>query len=117
MVGGNLGSDTDALLLGAADKLNRALGADMGDMQSGSGQLGESQVTGDHDFLSGGRYTAQSQPGGEYAFVHLAVIAEDGIFAVVNNRQPEGTTVDHCLAHQARVHNRTAVVAVGNHPG
>ena len=59
VVWGNLGGNPDAFLLATANKLNRALSADMGNVQPGSGQLGKGQVAGDHNLLGGGGYAAK----------------------------------------------------------
>ena len=106
----DLGGDVHAALACGADQRDRAGGGDVGDVQVRPGQVREGDIARDERLLGAGGAAAQTEPGGDPALVHLPLVNERRVFAVLRDRQPEGARVLQRVAHQPRVGNGVAVV-------
>ena len=106
----DLGGDVHAALSRRADQRDRAGGRDVGDVQVRPGQVGEGDIARDERLLGAGGAASQAEPGGDPALVHLPLVNERRVFAVLRDRQPEGARVLEGVAHQPRVGDGVAVV-------
>lgn len=117
MVRGDLGGDGDAARLREADGLDGAAGAEMGDVDVGSGSLGEGDVAGDGGLFGRGGGAAEAEARTDPAFVHDAVFRERAVLAVVNDGQREGAGVLERAAHEGGIPDGGAVITEGNAAG
>ena len=78
-----------AALACGADQRDRAGGGDVGDVQVRPGQVREGDIARDERLLGAGGAAAQTEPGGDPALVHLPLVNERRVFAVLRDRQPK----------------------------
>ena len=117
MVRRDLCSHAYAALLGPADLLGAAGGADVRDMDMSASQLGERDIARDDRLLGGRGVAGEAQPRRHPTLVD-AEPADDGVvLAVVHDGQAELARVQQRHLHQAPRGDGTAVVGESDYPG
>ena len=115
---GGLAGNLNAGGLTGTHELETVSGGDVLDVQLGTGQLGDLNVTGDLELLAGSRPALESQTGRNLALVDLAVA--DQVLVLAHKDLAEHLAVVHAATEHARALHATTVVgegdgAVGDH--
>lgn len=113
----DLGADALAGGFGPADQLDRAGGADVGDVVADAGGRGQADVALGHDFLGRGRDAGQAEAGGGDAAVHDALAGERLVLAMLDEERVEHGRVLHGPQADAGLGDAVAVVGDGDRAG
>lgn len=113
----DLGGDAGAVALGPADQLDRAGGADVGDVVAAGGLARETDVALGHDFLGRGGDAGEAEAGGGDAGVHDAAAGEGLVLAMLDEEGVEHGGVLHGAEADAGLGDAVAIVADGHGAG
>ena len=117
MVRGHLAGDRQARPLGAAHRLQRAGGGDVGDVVAPARERHQADVALDHHDLRFVGDARQAEAGRDLALGHAAAAGEREVLGMLAHDQAEGAGVAQRAPHHLAVRHRPAVVGEGHGPG
>ena len=107
----------DAALLAPPDELDRALRAEMAQVDVSTGALGEENVANDVNLLGFGGDALETELGAHDAFIHGSTTGQCHVLAVFGDGHVEGPGILERRAHELRAFHRPAVIAEGDGTG
>ena len=116
VVGTGLSGEGQAALFGGAQQAHAAGRAQVLTMHARAGDLGQEDVPGHDQFLSGRRPAAQPQRGAPIALVHHPIGHQRDVLAMIQHRQVEHLRVLERAAHHLVVLHAMTVVGDGHDP-
>ena len=109
--------DGEAGIPGAAQNVERFRAGDRRGMIAPARQIDEAEIALEHDGLGRLRHSEQSEPCGEFAFVHHAFADQIGIFGVMHDQRVEIAGIGKRAAHHLRIGDAVIAVGEGDGPG
>src|SRR5262249_5238387 len=102
--------DLDAPSSGVTQQSDTARRTEMLAMEARFAEIGQKDISGHHDFLSGSRPARQSQHRAPKAFMHYAVSDHVIVLAVIEYGEVEHARIFDSAAHQLMVLNAMPIV-------